>query len=92
MEDELREKIARWLYERDYRNSHIWMDWNDAGESYMKLADGPLSLIDSQRCVWTLTEEGLWKTQCGEEIPDEDTYEKYPFCPCCGKRIEVEDA
>ncbi len=50
-----------------------------------------LSLIDEERCVWTLTEEGLWKTQCGEEIPDEDTYEKYPFCPCCGKRIEVKE-
>ena len=43
--DELREMIAKWLYERDYRNSHIWMDWNDASESYMKLADEILSLL-----------------------------------------------
>jgi hypothetical protein len=43
--DELREMIARWLYERDYRNNHIWMDWNDASESYMKLADEILSLL-----------------------------------------------
>ena len=49
------------------------------------------ALLDGQRCEWTLTEEGLWKTQCGQEIPDEDTYEKYPFCPCCGKRISIKE-
>jgi len=85
--DELKGKIAGVI--ADARNEDydgcLTMDLDEA-------VDSVLSLIDEERCVWTLTAEGFWKTQCGEEIPGEDTYEKYPFCPHCGKRIEVEDA
>jgi hypothetical protein len=73
--------------------AYEYRKWNPSASigRALEFADFILSLIDVQRCVWTLTEEGLWKTQCGQEIPDEDTYEKYSFCPCCGKRIEVKD-
>lgn len=49
------------------------------------------ALLDGQRCEWTLNGD-TWITQCGQEIPDEDTYEKYSFCPRCGLKIEVKDA
>lgn len=78
-QDELRDKIVEWL---SNETTLLEVECEAAG-------DALIALIDGQRCEWTLTEEGLWKTQCGQEIPDEDTYEKYPFCPCCGKRISI---
>lgn len=52
-------------------------------------ADAILSLIESERCVWTYDSEREWVTSCGNEVLDETTYGQYPFCPCCGKRITI---
>jgi len=47
--------------------------------------------LDAERCVWTYDIEREWVTSCGNEVLDEATYGQYPFCPCCGKRVEVKD-
>jgi len=52
------------------------------------------ALLDAQRCVWTHNAEyypNLYHTACGKVL-SEDSLEQRPFCPCCGKRIEVKDA
>jgi len=83
--DELKGKIAGVI--ADARNEGyddcLTMDLDEA-------VDSILSLIDAERCVWTLNGED-WITQCGADIPDEDTYEKYPYCPRCGKRISIKE-
>lgn len=45
MEDELREKIARWLYNRDYDKRHTFVTWEQARDFYRLLADSILSLL-----------------------------------------------
>ena len=80
MKDELRDEIA---YE--YRK------WNPSASigRALEFADSILSLIDSQRCVWT-NENGYWISGCGEKhaylLTQLDKY-----CRYCGKRIEVKD-
>lgn len=55
------------------------------------VADQILSLVEMQRCEWTYDAEREWVTSCGEEVLDDDTYGKYPFCPCCGKKILIKE-
>ena len=58
-------------------------------EDFETQATSILSLIDSQRCVWT-NENGYWISGCGEKhaylLTQLDKY-----CRYCGKRIEVKD-
>jgi hypothetical protein len=79
MPDELRDNLIALLVKRGHK-----------GKEIVDEVRGILSLIDAQRCVWTLNGED-WITQCGADIPDEDTYEKYPYCPRCGKRISIKE-
>jgi hypothetical protein len=79
MPNELKEKIIAMFVKRGHKGKEIVEEVKEI-----------LSLIDEERCVWTLNGED-WITQCGADIPDEDTYEKYPYCPCCGRKIEVKD-
>jgi predicted RNA-binding Zn-ribbon protein involved in translation (DUF1610 family) len=81
----MRDKIAKLI---ETENAYGYYAHDRAEE----LADQILSLINAERCVWTYDDEREWVTSCGEEILDDDTYGKYPYCPCCGKRIEVKDA
>jgi hypothetical protein len=56
-------------------------------------ADELISLLDAQRCEWTHNAEyypNLYHTSCGKVL-SEDSPEQRPFCPCCGRRIEVKD-
>ena len=81
MPNELRDKIVEWLFNE---TTLLDVECEAAG-------DGIMSLIDAERCVWTYDSEREWVTSCGNEVLDEATYGQYPFCPCCGKRIEVKD-
>jgi predicted RNA-binding Zn-ribbon protein involved in translation (DUF1610 family) len=67
-----------------------YWDWDN--KTTNQCAEAILSLINAERCEWTWDTEREWVTSCGVEVLDDDTYGKYPFCPCCGKRIEVKDA
>ncbi len=54
-----------------------------------KIADSILSLIDSQRCVWT-DKNGHRSSGCGKEHAYLLTqFDKY--CRYCGRKIEVKD-
>ena len=79
MPNELKEKIIAMFVKRGHKGKEIVEEVKEI-----------LSLIDEERCVWTLNGED-WITQCGADIPDEDTYEKYPYCPRCGKRISIKE-
>ena len=91
---ELKGKIAGVI--ADARNEDydgcLTMDLDEA-------VDSVLSLIDSQRCVWTLCEDDPTYGKTLQLECDKGKYhpyfllrlDKYPFCPCCGKRIEVKD-
>jgi hypothetical protein len=57
----------------------------------VELADQILALIDGQRCEWKVY-RGYW-TSCadGEIMSTPFDLAEQPFCPICGKRIEVKD-
>ncbi|MFA5445791.1 MAG: hypothetical protein WC262_12545 [Bacteroidales bacterium] len=81
MEDEIANLIGYWDWENKTAN---------------QCAAAVLSLIDSQRCVWTFTDDYTIKTECGEELKPyckDDLYKrkKPSHCWNCGKRIEVKD-
>jgi len=82
--DELKEKIKAIIIEAREEDHHgnLLMYSDEATDSI-------LSLIDSQRCVWT-NENGYWISGCGEKhaylLTQLDKY-----CRYCGKRIEVKD-
>ena len=63
--------------------------WDWENKTANQCAAAVLSLIDSQRCVWT-NENGYWISGCGEKhaylLTQLDKY-----CRYCGKRIEVKD-
>ena len=57
-------------------------------------ADKILSAIEGERCVWTRLDSGGldWSTECGQQKLGynlESFKDRSPFCPCCGKRIEI---
>jgi hypothetical protein len=55
-------------------------------------ADQILELINTERCVCTYdADDCMLSTGCGKDLYYEAPFEiEYtPFCPCCGKRIEV---
>lgn len=82
MPNELREKLIRLL----------------AGAMQgVVTADDILSLIESERCVWTF-KDGEFTMSCGETVQEYDEEGVWvkddmpPYCWHCGKRIEVKDA
>ena len=78
MEDELRDEIA---------NLIGYWDWEN--KTANQCAAAVLSLIDSQRCVWT-DKNGHRSSGCGKEHPYLLTQlDKY--CRYCGRKIEVKD-
>lgn len=57
-------------------------------------ADKVLSLIEGERCVWVKDEVAkpeAYFPSCRDGISFGSKWD-FPFCPCCGKRIEVKDA
>ena len=85
MPNELRDEIAGVI--ADARNEDydgcLTMDLDEA-------VDSILSLIDAQRCVWTLISNEMgsdfYRTSCGEA-----SFVLNKYCRYCGKRIEVKD-
>ena len=74
MEDEIANLIGYWDWENKTAN---------------QCAAAVLSLIDSQRCVWT-DKNGHRSSGCGKEHPYLLTqFDKY--CRYCGRKIEVKD-
>lgn len=93
MKDKLREEIAKEVYEGYTGLPWPPFDGDHAKNSAYKHADSIITIINSQRCVWTHNAEyypNLYHTACGKVL-SEDSLEQRPFCPCCGKRIEVKD-
>lgn len=57
-------------------------------------ADDILALIDGQRCIWEYDDANkVYMTDCGIDFNTRNKwdFDRYPFCPCCGKMIEVKD-
>jgi hypothetical protein len=84
----LRDKIADIILDREDANGELT-------ESLDESIDKILALIDAQRCVWTLDDgSNTWESSCGVDgMADPKTFDfgEFPFCPCCGKRIEVKE-
>jgi hypothetical protein len=80
--------------------AYEYRKWNPSASigRALEFADLILSLIDAQRCVWTWNDDDkCWEGECervinycvfSDEKPD---LVAMPFCPCCGKRIEVKE-
>jgi hypothetical protein len=89
--DKMREEIENWFMENvDCEDDHFF-----PRDKARYFTQNLLSLIDTQRCEWT-EEDGIAQTGCGTElwfddIVDEHYAKQCPFCPCCGRRIEVKD-
>ena len=98
MPDELRDKTAKYLF--SWFADIPRKEWEQLGEleryPWVLHSNNIFSLIDSQRCVWTFTDDYTIKTECGEELKPyckDDLYKrkKPSHCWNCGKRIEVKD-
>jgi hypothetical protein len=74
---ELRKKIDE-IIEREYKFAPL--------SSTTRI----LSLIEGQRCEWASWNG--WNTGCGKSFPYPYNRDSKPFCPGCGKKIEVKDA
>ncbi len=98
MEDELKKKIAKEIFE-----GYTGLPWppideyKHTGEAAYKHADSILSLIDAERCVWTEETRSngviVYKTSCGKQAVtwDQKDFNENPFCQACGRKIEVKD-
>ena len=84
------ENIDRWnkqidtpyeqLTEKEKESDRVW-------------ADRILELINAERCVWKHEEVWypcLYYTSCGKFYREEYAEDK-PYCPFCGKMVEVKD-
>lgn len=81
MKDELREKIITVFVKRGHRRNEIVEEVKEI-----------LSLINAQRCVWTGDMLNGWTTSCGTPVAIRVWgFSQNPFCPCCGKRIEIKE-
>jgi hypothetical protein len=84
--DDLRDKIVEWL---SNETTLLEVECEAAG-------DAILSLIESERCVWTLKDDEFTMS-CGESVPQYDEEGVWvkddmpPYCWHCGKRIEVKE-
>lgn len=104
--DKMREEIAKTLFDWidddgwemiEHRRTGLkWYEVNkEVRDHYRGKVDFILSHLDAQRCEWT-EEDGIVQTGCGTElwfddIVDDHYAKQCPFCPCCGRRIEVKD-
>jgi DNA-directed RNA polymerase subunit RPC12/RpoP len=91
--DELRWKIAPVLFDYGIRVLLQEKDPSAPVASTLDTADQILSLINAERCVWEHEEVWypcLYYTSCGKFYREEYAEDK-PYCPFCGKRIEVKD-
>ena len=79
MPDELREKIITVFVKRGHKGKEIVEEVKEI-----------LSLIDEERCVWTLISNEMgsdfYRTSCGEA-----SFVLNKYCRYCGKRIEVKE-
>lgn len=58
-----------------------------------------LAVIDGQKCEWTITEDDpIYGKVLSLGCDDAKHHpffllrlDKYPFCPCCGRKVEVKD-
>jgi hypothetical protein len=102
--DKMREEIAKMLF--DWIDDDGW-EWyevdKEVRDHYRNKTDSILSLPALREaleqatgtCEWA-EEDGIVQTGCGTElwfddIVDDHYAKQCPFCPCCGKRIEVKD-
>jgi hypothetical protein len=77
MEDEIANLIGYWDWENKTAN---------------QCASAVLSLIDSQRCVWTKNAKiTAFRTSCGKAHGLNWNFNYNPMCPGCGHQIEVKD-
>ena len=78
----MRDEIAEMI-----KKHRVCIDW---ATYEVQLADQILSLIEGQRCEWVQEKE--YRTpSCRGGISFGKKWD-FPYCPCCGKRIEVKDA
>jgi len=83
MPDELRDNLIALLVKQGHK-----------GKDIVDEVRGILSLIDAQRCVWTrrshyVVENDMYTTKCKHTVWTCLDLDSEPFCPCCGKRIEI---
>jgi hypothetical protein len=91
MRDKLRHKMA---YE--IANNCFPTPPHEQGWAY-KIADSILALINEERCEWTYADHNeCWNSACGMEMfepePSKFQFDRYPYCPCCGRKIKVKDS
>ena len=89
--DELKEKLAKQLYEWIDDDGWEWREITKTSRDvYRVKATSILSLIDAERCVWTLISNEMgsdfYRTSCGEA-----SFVLNKYCRYCGKRIEVKE-
>jgi len=88
MNDEIANLIGYW----DWENKTA----NQCADSILSLPSLREALEKATgTCEWA-EEDGIVQTGCGTElwfddIVDEHYVKQCPFCPCCGRRIEVKD-
>jgi len=88
--EKLREELAKLLF--DWIDDDGW-EWEEVDEAsrnvYRVKAAAVLSLIDSQRCVWTKDAKiTAFRTSCGKAHGLNWNFNYNPMCPGCGKRIK----
>lgn len=61
-----------------------------------QLADSIIDLLESQRCEWTRVKspghKDYYRSACGNAVKGYYDLYTQPFCPCCGRKIEVKNA
>jgi hypothetical protein len=90
----LRDEIANLYAKRRY--GRCWQDVEAKIESE-NFADSILALINEERCEWTYADHNeCWNSACGMEMfepePSKFQFDRYPYCPCCGRKIKVKDS
>ena len=88
LRDELKEKTVNVL--NDYTKEIADGRYGIGAYDIVDVADSILSLIDEERCVWTLISNEMgsdfYRTSCGEA-----SFVLNKYCRYCGKRIEVKE-
>ena len=88
LRDELKEKTVNVL--NDYIKEIADGRYGIGAYDIVEVADSILSLINEERCVWTLISNEMgsdfYRTSCGEA-----SFVLNKHCRYCGKRIEVKE-
>lgn len=85
MRDKVAEIISDVRFENTYGDTETITD--------LDLADLILAFIDSQRCEWTRDEVAkpeAYFPSCRDGISFGSKWD-FPFCPCCGRRVSIEE-